>query len=147
MSWYALVFSAKKGRHNHKHCSYVIKGSKKMFWLNLIPSVLNGVSLQPRAFIPVCSSKDIIRTIRYPPLNFLSFIFLFYCPFFPVFKHELFSNSTCSSKLIHVPSNGQHTSVTAPMRTNRAPWNFSMTSWQLKPAFSIYRGLDLSCLL
>lgn len=67
--------------------------------------------------------------------------------FFPVFKHDLFSNSTCSSKLIHFPSNGQYPSVTAPMHTNKAAWIFPMTSWQLKPAFSIYRGLDLSCLL
>lgn len=48
----------KRERHNHKHCSDVIKWSEKMPWLSLVLSVLNGVILQPSAFIVLCPSKD-----------------------------------------------------------------------------------------
>lgn len=151
MSGYVLVFSAKKGRRNHKHCSYVIKASEKMFWLNLIHSALNGVILQPRAFILMCSSKDIIRIIKQNKILSTEtphFFSLFHCPFF-----SLCLNMSCLAILLVLlnsftfPSNGQYTSVTAAMHPNRAAWSFPMTSQQLKPAFSIYWGLDLSCLL
>ena len=89
-------FLPKKKRHNHKHCSYVVIWSEKMFWLNLIHSVLNGVILQPRAFIIVRSSKDHKIPSTKGPL-----CFLFHCPFFPLFKHKLFGNSTYSPKLTH----------------------------------------------
>lgn len=75
-------------------CNQMIR--KKIFWFNLICSVPNGVILQPRAFILVHFSKDHKTSSTQAPL-----CFIFHCPFFPLFKLELFGNSTYSPKLIH----------------------------------------------
>lgn len=47
-----------------------------------------------------------------------------------------------------LPSNGEYTYVTyVTVYTSRAVWSLPVTFWQLKPAFSIYWVLYLSCLL
>lgn len=70
--------------YNHKNCSDVIKKSEKII-------------LQFRVFILLHCSKEI--DVLNSNSSLLSFLLYF---FFPLFKHELFGNSSFSPKLIRV---------------------------------------------